>query len=92
MRRLPAAIALCLCTATAIAFAGTAYAQTCGQLWFERNAIYKGAGYCFKTPRAISAFGNAGCLYDVEANVPLSPAQRERIAYLTHLERVHGCR
>ncbi|HRY02252.1 MAG TPA: YARHG domain-containing protein, partial [Beijerinckiaceae bacterium] len=26
-----------------------AYAQSCGELWYERNAIYKDAGYCFKT-------------------------------------------
>jgi len=36
----------------------------CDQLWFGRNSIFKVAGYCFKTPRAIAAFGNAGCLSD----------------------------
>ncbi|HVC54151.1 MAG TPA: YARHG domain-containing protein [Stellaceae bacterium] len=92
MRPSLAAIALCLCGATAIVSAGTAYAQSCDQFWYQRNEIYKSAGYCFKTQRAISTFGNAGCMYDVDAAVPLSPAERERIAYLVHLEQRYGCR
>ena len=36
----------------------------CQPLWEVRNWIYKERGYCFKTPNAIKAFGNAGCLYD----------------------------
>ena len=39
-----------------------AQAQSCGELWYERNSIYKAAGYCSRTQRAISAFGNAGCV------------------------------
>jgi hypothetical protein len=31
--------------------------MSCGQLWFERNAIYAEFGYCFKTEQAIRAFG-----------------------------------
>jgi hypothetical protein len=33
---------------------------SCGQLWYERNAIYARYGYCFKTDQAIRAFGK-GC-------------------------------
>ncbi|WP_244424050.1 YARHG domain-containing protein [Methylobacterium sp. GXF4] len=43
----------------------------CEELWSERNAIFKAAGYCFRTPQAIQAFGNAGCQFDDEADVPL---------------------
>lgn len=37
-----------------------ASAQSCGDLWYRRNAIYAEAGYCFQTARARSVFG-AGC-------------------------------
>ncbi len=34
--------------------------SSCEELWSERNAIFKAAGYCFRTSQAIQAFGNAG--------------------------------
>jgi len=63
----------------------------CAGLWMERNEIYKGAGYCFKTRRAITTFGNAGCQYDNEADVPLSHVQRMRINEIRAAERGLGC-
>ena len=68
-----------------------AQAQSCGQLWYQRNSIYKEAGYCFRTPRAIRAFGNAGCSYDSEYDVPLSPRQRQRVNDIKAMERDLGC-
>jgi hypothetical protein len=62
--------------------------QSCSDLWVERNTYYKQAGYCFKTARAISYFGNAGCLYDNENAVPLPPYARARIAEIARLERL----
>ena len=64
----------------------------CQSLWVERNSIYKDAGYCFKTARAINYFGNAGCRYDVEAAIPLSPVERARIEQILSMERAGGCR
>ena len=64
----------------------------CQSLWVERNSIYKDAGYCFKTARAINYFGNNGCRYDVEAALPLSYSQRARIQEVLSLERANGCR
>ena len=69
----------------------SAYAQSCQALWVERNSYYKEAGYCFKTPRAISYFGNEGCMYDSEYTLPLSPYTRARIAEITRAERILGC-
>ncbi len=63
----------------------------CDELWGERNAIYKDAGYCFRTERAIRAFGNAGCKYDELADVPLSARQRADIADIQRQERAAGC-
>jgi hypothetical protein len=64
----------------------------CQSLWVQRNSIYKAAGYCFKTSRAISYFGNAGCRYNNEASVPLSSRQRARIAEIRAAENDYGCR
>lgn len=64
----------------------------CRELWVERNAIYKDAGYCFKSGQAIRYFGNAGCSYDSQAAVPLSRGERARINRIIALEREYGCR
>ena len=48
----------------------------CDELWGERNAVYAEAGYCFRTPRGIKAFGNAGCRFDDIRDVPLSARDR----------------
>jgi hypothetical protein len=63
----------------------------CDQLWFGRNTVFKERGYCFKTPRAISVFGNAGCRYDDEYAVPLSVPDRNLIAAIRQAERQLHC-
>lgn len=69
-----------------------AQGQVCFELWVERNSVYKRNGYCFKTSRAIAYFGNAGCQYDREADVPLSAAERRAVARIRAEERALGCR
>lgn len=64
---------------------------SCRGLWYERNAIFKAAGYCFRSARGIEAFGNAGCQFDDEADVPLSTRQRAQVAELRASERRLGC-
>ena len=78
--------------AIGMASASAARAQSCDDLWYERNSIYKDAGYCFKTRSAIATFGNAGCQYDSEDQVPLMRGQRARIANIVRMERQLGCR
>ena len=56
------AILAVVLAASAFGMAGEARAQsynamTCDQLWYARNSIYANKGYCFKTQRAINAFG-----------------------------------
>lgn len=68
-----------------------AQAQSCEDLWYARNEIYKAQGYCFRTRRGIAAFGNAGCVYDEMGDVPLSAAQRREIAAIQREERARGC-
>ena len=86
--------------ATAGAFAlaaGPASAQnynamSCDELWFQRNSIYKEYGYCFKTDRAIRAFGNRGCYVDDERNLQLPRNVRREIDLIVSIEREKYCR
>ena len=86
---------LLICGAAALAALAAsalpANAQSCYDLWVERNAYYKRAGYCFRTPRAIAFFGNGGCFITNQGAVPLTPAERRRIAQIVALERRLGC-
>jgi clan AA aspartic protease (TIGR02281 family) len=63
----------------------------CDQLWYQRNSIYKANGYCFRTSRAIQAFGNAGCSYNNDQDVPLSAKDRQTLDMIQGLERSKGC-
>ena len=74
----------------AIFIPGLAQAS-CSSLWSERNQIYKDAGYCFKTSRAIRAFGNSGCSFDDINDVPLSARQRAIVRDIVAQERRMGC-
>jgi len=64
---------------------------SCQQLWFGRNSVFKEAGYCFKTQRAISTFGNAGCQYDNINDVPLSPDNQAFVSAIKRAEQMKGC-
>ncbi|TGD98062.1 YARHG domain-containing protein [Methylobacterium nonmethylotrophicum] len=79
--------------AALIFLSGTAsgLAQSCDEFWYQRNMIYKEAGYCFKTARAIRNFGNAGCRYDDAADLPLSARDRAEVASIRSMERAMNC-
>jgi hypothetical protein len=80
--------AACLGLAASVA---PARADVCFDLWVERNSIYKAYGYCFKTPKAINYFGNAGCQYDYEGDIPFSRADKARVLSIKTQERALGC-
>lgn len=63
----------------------------CQPLWEVRNWIYKERGYCFKTPKAIKTFGNAGCLYDDAAQVPLNKFEKYNVSAIKKVEKQKGC-
>ncbi len=63
----------------------------CHDLWVARNQIFKDNGYCFKTARAIREFGNAGCQYDRERDVPMTGQERRQVAQITQAEVANGC-
>ena len=91
MRVLSTAVSIVIAAVTLGATASVVQAQSCQSLWVERNSYYKSAGYCFRTPRAIAYFGNAGCRFTDEARMPLTRAMRHRIAEIVRLERRLGC-
>lgn len=64
---------------------------SCQALWEVRNWIYKERGYCFKTPKAIKAFGNAGCLYDDIEQVPLNQFEAYNVKAVKKAEANKGC-
>jgi len=68
-----------------------AQAQSCQNLWTERNQFYKDSGYCFKTQRAIDFFGNDGCFVSKQNALRLSRSDRRRIEEIVRLERAKGC-
>ncbi len=70
-----------------------AFAQggSCDALWLQRNEIFKNAGYCFKTPKGVAAFGNAGCKFDEIADLPLSDRERDAVVAISKTESLKGC-
>ena len=64
-----------------------AQAQSCGDLWYRRNAIFAEAGYCFQTARARAAFG-AGCFAPYGQ---LTPRQQARVNAIQAQEDARGC-
>jgi hypothetical protein len=63
----------------------------CSDLWYMRNSLFKVAGYCFKTPQAIRTFGNLGCAYDKQDEVPLSAQQRSILGEIQAAEITKSC-
>jgi hypothetical protein len=68
---------------------GDAYG--CEELWVLRNEIYKNAGYCFASAKAISHFGNGGCNYRSLSALPLSDNDRIAVRSIRKSERRQGC-
>lgn len=81
------AVSAALASAVAILSPAPAAAQSCGDLWYRRNAIYAEAGYCFQTARARAAFG-AGCFPPYGR---LSPRQQAQVNALQAQEDYRGC-
>jgi hypothetical protein len=68
--------------------------ETCELMWKDRNSYYKLRGFCFRTPRAIAAFGNDGCTEQDAAKVyseKLSSIERQRVNTIRTWEWIYGC-
>ena len=91
MRVISTTMTALVMAASLVALAPPSYAQSCQQLWVERNQYYKNHGYCFKTQRAISYFGNGGCRINDQNDLPLTSGERARINQIVQQERALGC-
>ncbi len=63
----------------------------CDQLWTVRNGIYAARSYCFQTQRGIDEFGNTGCRYADQNEVPLNDYERANVRLIQSIEKKRGC-
>ena len=66
-----------------------AQAESCYDLWYERNAIYDAHGFCFKTQLGQQTFDNSDCF---TSNVRLSPAEQQRVEQIKAEEKRRHCK
>ena len=81
-------------TITAIAALGIvlsvepALAESCYDLWYERNSIYDANGFCFKSRLGRQTFDNSDCYTN---NVRLSGGEQARVDAIQEEEASRGC-
>jgi len=66
-----------------------ALADSCYDLWYERNAIYDENGYCFRTSLGKRVFDNSDCYTDKPT---FTRAEQRRIDQIRKEERRLGCK
>lgn len=64
---------------------------SCEKLWFGRNSIFKLAGYCFKTAKAVEVFGNEGCQFTDPDQIVLAPDNRSLLDGIKAAEITKSC-
>jgi hypothetical protein len=65
---------------------------SCQNLWMTRNQIYFENYYCFRTAAGIQAFGNEGCRFQNDADVPLNAIEKRNVATIRRVEQAKSCR
>lgn len=71
------------------ALTGAAVAQSCFDLWYERNSIYDENGYCFSTALAQEYFDNDDCW---TKKPKFSRSERRQIEAIKEEEEDRGCK
>jgi hypothetical protein len=66
-----------------------ALAESCYDLWYERNHIYDDNGFCFKTELGRDTFDNSDCY---TSSPQLSRAEIRRVAQIRARERAKRCK
>jgi hypothetical protein len=77
-----------IATMALIAAAEPALAQSCYDLWYERNEIYDRNGYCFSTRMGRQTFDNSDCW---TSSPRLSRAEQRRVDQIRRQENRFGC-
>lgn len=67
----------------------SAFADSCYDLWYERNAIYDARGFCFKSSLGKRVFDNSDCYTD---RPRFTRSEQRRIDQIIRQERRLGCR
>lgn len=62
--------------------------DACFDLWYERNAIFDAAGFCFSTDKAKAYFDNTGCTTTAPR---LGSAEKRRVEEIKSAEARLGC-
>ena len=65
-----------------------ALAESCYDLWYERNSIYDANGFCFKSRLGRQTFDNSDCYTN---NVQLSGQEQYRVDQIQDEESRRGC-
>ena len=65
-----------------------ALADSCYDLWYERNSIYNDNGFCFKTKLGRETFDNSDCYTN---HVRLSEQEQWRVDQIQAEEDSRGC-
>ncbi len=66
-------------------------AYSCEELWVMRNQMYKDNAFCFQSTRAMTYFGNGGCIYHDDDAVPFSKSERRVLHMIKASEARQGC-
>jgi hypothetical protein len=66
-----------------------AFAVSCYELWYERNAIFDENGYCFETELGQQTFDNSDCW---TSSPRLSQSEQQRVNRIRRQERAMGCK
>ena len=70
-------------------FAPAAYAESCYDLWYQRNAVYDDNGFCFSSELGKQTFDNSDCW---TKNPNLMPSEVDYVAKLKAEEKRRGCK
>jgi hypothetical protein len=65
-----------------------AFADSCYDLWYERNSIYNDNGYCFQTQLGQETFDNSDCTTN---HVRLSRSEQRQVDNIKDEEESRGC-
>ncbi|HVY51216.1 MAG TPA: YARHG domain-containing protein [Devosia sp.] len=82
-------IALAVFTAgSLVALPGAAMAASCYDLWYARNAIYDGEGYCFSSELGMETFDNDDCW---TTHPHLTKSEKKQVALIKAEEEAKHC-
>lgn len=78
-----------LALAALIGSSAIAQAESCYDLWYERNAIYDSHGFCFDTQLGQETFDNSDCWTKYPK---LTRAEQKRVDEIRAEERRRRCK